>query len=246
MLLSRCHGQIWGGGGAGVWECCSGNNSSIPNSVSTPGPLKAWVQVKQPFVGLHSLGGPCGSPPSHLWQGAFPLVGRPHPDKVQLVVWTMPFASSGCCPSKRTVPSSLTAAFPGQTWPPRVFCLDGMWPSSSCTQPLIKNPPVWRSENLPRVTTKTHYCIFWKTIFQRNLTWICTRGQLSYVPSGSIRHGVCWMSALRTMSMEQLWASRGISNNTLQSTWLPKTFTLTKKLRVFFLCKPLSHSQCWS
>lgn len=60
------------------------NNCSLCGSVPTLGPLKAWVQVKQPFVELHSLRGPCGSPASHLWQGAFALVGRHRPDEAQL------------------------------------------------------------------------------------------------------------------------------------------------------------------
>lgn len=76
-----------GGGGVGGGNtpfCARENNCSLCGSVPTPGPLKAWVQVKQPFVELHSLRGPCGSPPSHLWQGAFALVGRHHPDEAQL------------------------------------------------------------------------------------------------------------------------------------------------------------------
>lgn len=88
MLLFRCHGPIWGrgvgSGGGNTPFRARENNCSLCGSVPTPGPLKAWVQVKQPFVELHSLRGPCGSPPSHLWQGAFALVGRHHPDEAQL------------------------------------------------------------------------------------------------------------------------------------------------------------------
>lgn len=195
--------MLWSDLGVGVGIPFSGQRKQLQHLQLRPGTLKAWVQVKQPFVGLLSLGRPRGSPPSHLWQGAFPLVGRHHPDEVQLVLRTMPFALEWLLPFKRNSSLPWYSSIPRTDIGPRGFSVwMGCGPPGSYKQQLqpmllIKNPPVWRSKNPTQCNNQdlcgfqSHCWLLGKTVFQRNLARICTTGQLSYVPSGSIRHGVC-------------------------------------------------------
>jgi hypothetical protein len=148
--------------------------AALETQISPPGLLKARVQVKQPFVELHSLGGPSDSPLSHLWQGAFLLLCHHYPDEVQLGNEQCICAQVAAV-LKRTVPSPTTTAMQARHWP-SALCLDGMWTHWALEMAAAeyaidrrkkkKKRCQFEVETLPRVTRKScnvfqnHQCGF--------------------------------------------------------------------------------------
>lgn len=231
------------------WAC--ENDQSTWNSASPPGPLKARVQVKQPFVRLHSPGAPSHSPLSHLWQAAFVLVCSHYSNEVQLGCRTMNLHSSG---SHRWKHSTLMRwnSPPRPEIGPVLLRLDEMWThgepeNGSCKacywerkfQFKVKWKPCPEREARRAVYFTNHYCIFWEKLYlQRNLTQISPLDSCP-VHSALLSCGVSQNSVLRAVSTGQCPASnRNSPRKPPGDAYFPMLFFPDGKRGGGFLYKP--------